>query len=1118
MKKNIKSITLFVVTSVGLNACNFKKVERQSHEGAKQAEFVTEGRDDLAALQVDPNWLKNIYDDMIKKDYQSVIRDSSMVLNNPQRFRELDTQKVNEGTALLGYYNYSLLENFKTNQSNEGADVYLQWALKGCDNNLQGCESISFLKRDPKSVEVITAILKRKQETLKVDEYYKLIQLGFEVNNRLRTQELEMMYIVKAKEYFEFLDKAGKAQADNKDRHAKLFQMILSQNIINKNDPKMVAWLEKLEPWKYSRFDNAYTQLGSIKVFEVAAKNFIYDDKNLSKSLKNVITDLKASKDTLGMSFHNSIAEIQEDIAKGNIENVYKNLSDDEKKRVKVAAIKEVVFKNFKLDIQELLSNSFYNEYFYMVDRLYRGHIGLEEANLFWEGTKKDQVQLARSIEMYMKAELLKMVFTTNMYMGKIFSQKDIPNNKLFEQVVNRSQSITDEWSMFLNRVETMAIFAKQKASSKNSVMDETESLLRSISRNVKYLSIYPNMMVIGDILIDQEAEIKVKSFWGMDFNVKPKEVMKEVLLGLIEKPWFIYGGDAAPLNKTETIFAYYFGLESGVFDTFSIMKEDVDSAKSSKIKFFQNAVKRTLSEETSKIKTAIETLDDMNQNKDVALESTMAVCELIKKNEMDFEIKIPAEDLQKYLLFGNSTNGTISGLFNLYTSGPLGQYTSFRDGFEALTIQISSMMEILERKLDSEADKKVLEELRKEMASYDELKLRFFEGAIEQHHKVSGCLNKLVQLERERTLAIYELEAGHFGKIWDEAEKLRKIADPQSKKAATEKLKTDLKMGSNDLITDSQYLFSHWSLITRVMGYSAGLKPTMTFDVPDEQTQGSYNLKMMVVPLIDVGTRKYFTRDEFISYGLRTIQGQAQGSFRWINTMVETTPLINKMDAVMSLYNLSHDIEMKKAKGKIGVNDVLAEAKNLLSIIGISEREAKVLQLLKMRSRETKDKLVGILFDSPDSEFKGILDSTFDKWLQATTDMEEAVGFYKAMNNMENFVFPIPYDVIKIVESKYRNKVESMDNRINEILASLTSLDKTTKSSDFVIRYELNEGNKGVYSPDLITDGNHRLISGEVLKNAQRKVNDFHNIRTGGCFKKSNSKNNCFMKKANLK
>lgn len=1113
MKNTTKHITLVLATTLGLSACNFKKVEKQSHEGAKQAEFVTETRDDLVDIQNDPNWLKNIYEDMNKKDYSAVIRQASGILSDEKKFEELDSKKINDGIALLGYYNYSMLENFKATKTDAGADAYLKWALKGCEKDLRGCESLSFLKRDQRSVAVITEILKLKEKTLKIDEYYKIIQLGFEINNRLRTVELEMMYILRGKEYFEYLNKLGKPEAENKDRHAKLFQIILSQNVIDKKDPKISEWLKKLEPWRYSAFDKSYTQLGSVKVFEVAAKGFIYEDKKLSPGLKQVINDLKGTKDSLGMSFHDSVLEIQEDIAKGKDEAKFKTLTEDEKKKIRVASVKAIVLKNFKISMEELTSDSFYNEYFYVVDRLYRGHLGLEEANLFWDGTEKRQDYLDHTIRLYFKFEFMKMLFSTNIYMGNIFKQKDIPNEKLFDQVVNRSQTINDEWAMFLSRVETMAIFAKQKANGKKTIMDETEGMLRSISRNVKYLSIYPNMMMINDIMIDQEAEIKVKSFWGMDFKVTPKEVMKDMINGMIDEPWFIFGGDAAPLNKTETIFSYYFGLESGVFDTFSIVTEDAGVKRSSKIKFFQNAVKRTLSEETSKLKKSIETMENMNSNSDVEFQNIMATCDLVKKGDMDFEVKFPAEDLQKYLLFGNLTNATLNKLYSLYISGPISEYRGFRDGYESLNLQISSMMEILAQKLNSESDKQIIEDLRKEIASYEDLKVKFFNVAVDQHKKASDCLNKLVLMERDRTLSVYELEAEHFGKVFDEADKLRKITDAKAKKDAHDALKTAMKMGANDSVTDNQYVFSQWSLISRVMGYSQALKPTVTFDLPDQQTVDGYNLKAMTVPFRDIGTKKLFTRDEFISYGLRTIQATSKSSFQWIATMIETHPLVLKMEAVMSLYNLSYDIEGNKGKGKITANDILAEAKNILSLIGISEREAKVLQLMKMKSRETKDKLVGVLFDSPDSEFKGILDSSFEKWIQVDNDMNEAADFHKAMANLEKFIFPIPSEVSGVLEGKYRDKVKAMDSRLSDILGALTGIEKSTKASEFRIRYELNDGERGMYSPDMIQDGNYRLISAEVLKNTQRKINNFHNVRTGECFKEQSTAKNCFSK-----
>lgn len=1128
MKNNLKYLTILVVANLGLNACNFKKAERQTHEGETKREIVTDVRKDLAEIQSDPNWLKHVYDSMTSKDYKNAIRLSAVILGDEKSFNELNTQKVSDGTSLLGYYNYSLIENFKTNANpkENGADAYLQWALKGCDKDLNSCETINFLKRDPKSAPVIAEILKQKESTLKVEEYYRIIQLGFEISNRTRMVDLEMFYILKGKEYYDYLAKGGAKEKENLDRHAKLFQSILGQNEINKNDPKMAEWLKKLDPWRYSKSDAGFTHLGSIKIFKVAAKNFIYENKQMSASLKKVVADLRSVEDSQGISFHETLVRIQEEASGGNKEKDYwKKMPEDDKKiAIKLAKVKINVLNNFDLKIEKLLKDSTYNEYFFVVDRLFRDHFGLEEANLFWEGTTKRELELAETIRMYSKVEYLKMVFKTNLFMGNIFKQKDIPNERLFEQVVNLSQPITDDWTRFLNRVETLAIFAEQKIVGKNSTMEKVEEELRTLSSNVKYLSIYPNMMVIGDTLIDLEAEVKVPSFWGFDFIIKPKEVMKDILNGRIEKPWFIFGGDTSPLNKTQTIFSYFYGLESGVFDFFAIARGV--EPKSLKIKFFQNAVKRTLSEEISKLRLAIEQMEDMNSNKDVAFQNTMAMCALINRNDVSFDIKMPTDDLMKYTLFGNSTNSYIQTLFGLYVSGPLAQYNGTRDGFESLVLQISSMMEILKLKLKGQEDQGILKELEEEIESYNEIKVKFFNVAVEQHHKVSGCVNKMVRMERDRTLDIYEKESEFFGLVWDESVKLRKITDAKAKKDALDKVKTDLKLGPNGTISDVQFIFSHWSLLSRLMEYSSKMTPPITFDIPDKEIQDKHDLVTITVPLLDLTKNVYFTRDEFISYGLRMIQAQPAGQFRWIDSMVETTPFLNKMTSIMSLYNMSFDIDKSKTKSKIEIDEVLNESKNLLGIIGISEKEAKILGKLKKRSRETKDKLVGILFDSPDSEFKGILDASFDKWLQVATDMEESINFYNAMMNLDKFVFPIPEPVTSIVDARYRAKVKAFDTRIRGIIDALTKLEASTKPDDFAIRYELAEGQKGLYSPAMIKDGNFRLVSKEVMNNAVKKLNNFHNVRTGECFvpdavleslgKKARGDQQCFIEKAN--
>lgn len=1136
MKKELKYLLVLNVLSLGLASCNFKSVDKQNHEGARTAEFVTDISDPALNVQSDPNWLKNIYNLMSKKDHASVVKAASEMLRNEATFQKLSSEKAKEGTILLEYYNYSMLERIKANSKGPEIENYYLWAIKGCDKNLKGCESLNFLKNDSKSALVITEIVKLRKDSLAISDYYRLIQIGFEVNNQLRTPELEMLYISRGKEYFDHLEKAGVEEKDNKDRHTRLFQMILGQNTIDKNDPKMVEWLKQLNPWKYSRFDPSYTKLGSIKVFEVAAKNFIYENKKIASGLKQVILENNKASDSNGASFYQSLKLIKDEIAKAKSNENLKILNDVEMEKGRLALIKSQVFKNFKIDIDALMVDSFFTEYFYLVDRLFRNHIGLDEANLFWQGTLKNENEVTKMIDIYTKVELIKMAFRTNIYMGETFKQKDVPNFKLFEQVINRSQPITDEWSMFLAKVNTLITFVKQKADNeKSALMVESEKNLNSISRNVKFLSIYPNMFVIGDSLIDLDAPVTVQSFWGRPIRVEPKTVMKIILSGTVEEPWFIFGGDTAPLNKTETIFAYYYGLELGVFETFSVLKNGT-SGTAAKLKFFQTAVRRTLADHTSKVKEATEKLEDMNANKDVTHQNSMVRCEMIEKGNFDFSVSNNADDIKKYLLFGTRRDGTISELYKLYLNGPMSSYRDmdgsekFRDSFESMLIQIKSMMQIFESRLESEEDKQVLSALKKEMAWYEDLRQRFYAAALEQHKKLGDCLNQFIKLEGDRTITMYELEADYLGTVYDQAKKVREAQGANEKKLALEAAKATLKLGDNDVLTEQRFLFSQWSLVKRVIENSKNLKPVVEFELPDQESQDKYDLKIYTVPFLDLSNGRAFSRDEFISYGLRTIQTHPSENFRWINTILDVEPMLYKLMSIVSIYNLWFDLsktvsdseddrseklsKLKKLKSeRITAEEILGEGKTILNFLSISEREEKILNYLKLRSRNTKDTLVGVLFDSPDADFKGIIDKVFEEWMSTDKDITEATNFYNERLNLEKFVFPLDKKVVEIVEEKFRTKVSSMDERTTEIFTALNKLASSTKDEDFNIRYELGDGRRGLYSPSLITNGNYRVVSKSVVEEARNTLNNFHKIKTGGCFLK-NAKSDCLDKK----
>ncbi len=1054
----MKKLLIYILTVFSwlMTGCNFNQVDRTKHDEAVQTELKTFSVDNSKDEKKENFELtaKDIYEKMNAHEHFQVVARCRQLMTDPKSFEFLSITNKQLGVTVLGYYNFSLMELVRTNKQGEELNHYKKWLLQGCNAKLQNCETISLLRRDPRSVLLVLEIIKIASTSPDLDEYYKLIEVGKQVHGWVANPALETAYLQRGQEYFDYLEQQGSKRQSDLDRHIRIFQMSLGNFTFSSKDKSMKPWLAKINAWKYSKSERSSAALGSIKLFSAMAKNYMYDKGNLDKNLSESLLALKSAKDQLGDSFDTSLKLMLKDSAKTK------------------------AMKKLGIDFQFALSSEFYNEYFYVIDRLYRGHLDLEDANVFWDGSKKEEENFSKILQTYVRIEFIKMVFNTSEYVVQVFQKNDIPNEKLFEEVINKSQPTTEDWAQLLSRFQNIYNFVKPKSHGNGSKLIKDATFLNSFNKTIKYFAINPNMFAIGNIMIDLEAEVTVKSFWGILFKVNPKEIMQQLIDGAIDKPWFIFGGDSSPLNKTDLMMSFYFGVQAGLFDFFKNVKDANSAPRVTEAKFFASAIRRTLSEDTSKISRAIEQLEDYAQNRVTSFEKAGEFCKPLQDKNTNFTLQFDTVDLAKWSLFGTADDFLIKDLREFYSKGPLATFSEVRNVYESRLIQIKSMMEIIEKTQDGgDESRKLSAEIKKEVAQYDLIKKKFFVAAIQQHRRVSTCLNEMMLMERERSLDFYENEIKFFSTVYDE------------------KVKTTNEKGL--------YVYTELDLLNRLKAYSSKLKPSIVFNDPTDTDKAQLGLKLYVVPFVDIATSRLFSKEEFVSYALRGLASTELKKYDWLRMTGEMSPLTAKLESMLALYNMRFDLDQIGPRADhISPGEILKHAAFQLKYIGISEREAKILRILGQRSRETKDKMLKVLFKVPDSEFIGILDSSLDKWLQTDTDLKEGLDFYSAKINLGGLSFETPDSIWKIVESKYKKKIISLDRKVDEIIKSLENFKQEVPEQSLTITYELSETG-GKYSPTLIKDGHYGVISKNLVDKLKGVMQNFHKAQTNGEFKK---------------
>ncbi len=1088
MKTPIRCIFTFFLT-IAASACQYKQEARLPNEPAVSnsktgAELVSQKlAGDASALQ--SLNLKEIYTALsaaknpaemnqqldklevyaLGKDY---VENSSVNRLEPMRL-------------ILQYYNFGLirLQELKADagQISIRLKKYTEILKSGCDENLKKCQNIEYFRMDHRSRRVILMMVEELDQKIgactdstcgqKIKEYYDNLALAFDVNNLTRDAEMEFLYIKRAREYG-LLFKSGKDFAQNADffhRHGLVFENIISHYPADQKSTRFSDFVKAFKPWNYSRLDADPFPFGIQKMFSFAASEFLYSsaDNSLNPDFKAAIVSSQDQDDKAGRSFLHSLQDLQADQSS------------------------KAIFKNLNFNVDAYQDASGMSEYFFMIDRLYRGHLGREEVSSIWQGSKKDQKALSDTLNFYIRVEFIKMIVLTNKYMLGYLSQTDIPNDILFEQVIQKSESLTKQWGLMISQMDSVASFVSEQLkinggkATKDS-LNESLLLIANVKRNAKFLSVYPNMLLLGYFMIDLKADLKFSTWWGGEISINPKEVMNALLDGAIGSPWFVYSVDSSALSKTEIIYAYYYALNTGAFETFSVKKDAKNKNSLDRISFFKTALEKTMTEDVDVFTKTLEGLaDKVSSNSNFA--SFMEACQNESENKQEYKVNMPLTSLEKFALFGSRSTGYLQSSGDFYMSGPMSSISEKDISLEKRLVQVKSMMKILKLNLKQNRDGGTLvdEQLKAVQATIDDienLKKAFLKEVVIQHKKLSQCTNRLNWLERKRESALMTLEMQHLGGIWDQYD--------------TKKL------------TGSEYVYSKFDFLKRFQGFSDTLKPKVIFEEPEVDAANNLKLKLIHIPLVNSVTGKPASREEFIADGMKKLSSKSAPMITWFDETASITPWQEKINTMAAIYRMQFESGIQAdVENTISAKEIIADTFELAKFIQIQDDEIPWLKAMGLKDRIPRANLQGFFSTGLKSDYKGILDNVYSKMFELTADLpqdlDEAKKFYEATVSLGNFLFPPSVKVTNSIDNNYLFLVRRTENMINDFNQAIADFQTGIKASDLNITFRLDEA---PYSPNLIDGGTSLLLDLKIQNNLKNKVLRFHNVNTNHHFK----------------
>src|SRR5690606_14003978 len=97
--------------------------------------------------------------------------------------------------------------------------------------------------------------------------------------------------------------------------------------------------------------------------------------------------------------------------------------------------------------------------------------------------------------------------------------------------------------------------------------LEEANLMFGSLRRNIKYMAVYPNMFLMAYFIAHNKAPLEVNTWFG-SFKIDHTTIINAFMDGNVS-PWFRFGNDELPLSKIELLYAYYFALRNGSFETY---------------------------------------------------------------------------------------------------------------------------------------------------------------------------------------------------------------------------------------------------------------------------------------------------------------------------------------------------------------------------------------------------------------------------------------------------------------------------------------------------------------------------------------------------------------------
>ncbi|MGE0762603.1 MAG: hypothetical protein AB7N80_04940, partial [Bdellovibrionales bacterium] len=613
-QKNIVLKISLLSLVVALAACSPKQRKRQEHEGAKDWGVTTlHTPQQISAMG---NSFAQLNLDKFEEDLKRPATEMEQAILVPLARYVLDVQYISTPANIsvrlekaIRIFNSAFWKALTTQPAGLTANAQQEWfrryenaMMAGCSVDLKrGCINSKLFATDALSARILVRLatqddvkLEAEMRTHKspktcieasaacrklVDLRYRRLAMAYTVKNTLLNDSEMSFAFMKYIRLLDYLVLQGGDIGYMSETYTSMFELLISRfKPKDVNSKEIREFIENFVPWTFSSRRSDTFRHGSKAMLNLATQCCLYKDATQFKLSDSMLLAIKESQNESDKDFpsFNEIVNKLHGRSHMNGADILSNLG-------------------MAGDLNRLknVESSFYNEYFFILDRLFNEHLSSGEAMSILERTdaSRAQTELLSTLRTYMRVQLAHLTIETIDFMMGIYQSKSIPSGAIFSEAIMVSRDLSTRWMKTQSKLDLLDKFVSSYFKRRAVIPQEftdTSALMKSFSRNVHYISVYPNMIGMTYFLAKNKGTVKEKSWWGAEFTIQAETVVSDLFDGLYNTQdlWFRFTSDIVRLERERLFYAFHYALKTQALETFTV--DEKISGQSDRAKFFE--------------------------------------------------------------------------------------------------------------------------------------------------------------------------------------------------------------------------------------------------------------------------------------------------------------------------------------------------------------------------------------------------------------------------------------------------------------------------------------------------------------------------------------------------